>query len=207
MKKLDNHEACVPGKFRYFVPETKVWFRDVTIFSVLVDKVRAHYKANGLTAPPDLQEKMEDFICEEIPDGYCTEGGHPVVTLGTGKQTLSLPQMVSGTLTLARWLVSGRQKVSEDQANKRAAICVGCRWNQPAMGCTSCNRGQIDRAVESVVGGSRTMYHDQLNACTVCGCGLRAKVWLPIESLKETFFGPKIGQFPEWCWLRKESEG
>lgn len=206
MKHLYNVNVHPPGEFRYWVPETKTNLKTGGALTDLVKEIRAHYAVNGLTCPDNISDLVEDYICSELPGGWCHEEGIGVVGehSGDGSVALDYTRMIDGTLTLARFLLGGRKIVDQSVAEKRGAICVSCRFNQTPLGCTSCNRGVIDRAVERVVGGARTSHWDQLHACGVCGCGLRAKIWIGSDVLGKNLSDKKMAQFPAHCWLKQE---
>lgn len=208
MKNLYNRHVAPPGGYRYFVPETKVMLKTGGGFTDLLKEIGANYKANGMGVPVDIEELVEDYICSELPGGWCTEGGFEVTGeySDDGSTALDFSRMVDGTITLARWMLGGKKLVSLELAEARGAVCVGCRFNQPAQGCTSCNRGVVDRAVEAVVGGARTSQWDQLHACGVCGCGLRSLVHIPIDILNKGMSEAKKAKFPDWCWKKTEKE-
>lgn len=83
---------------------------------------------------------------------------------------------IKGGVALVKNIYYGDSNiVSADLADKRAEVCIGCRYN------TFPDKGMFiqwsDEVAEASVGDSKSKYHDLLGNCEVCSCPLRAKVF------------------------------
>jgi len=96
--------------------------------------------------------------------------------------------------------------VGQDEADRRAAICAKCPHNVIPASKTWAQQWTDGRMLNAVE-GRRTRFHDQLGACDVCSCELRAAVWwLPdilVASMKRARF---VKQFPDFCWKKHLNE-
>lgn len=197
------------GGWRYVVPETGQRFEGASL-SELLHNLSAHYRAAGYPQPPNLARLVEDYICEQVPEAC---GGQPRASRSSDlvqqgwlaglKHTFT--NIVTGTQTLAAWIVGGRNYVDGDVANARARVCTTCPENVEPQGCTGCNLNTLHEVVRSVVGSRTTTSDSLLKACKVCGCDLKAKVHLPHTVLWRHMPDAQKQQLPEWCWLKREA--
>lgn len=219
LPNLDTHPPRLPGHeggWCYQVPETGQVFCGSSLSELMIN-LAAHYKAAGYPQPPNLARLVEDYICDHIPD-YC--GGEPRASraddgvrqswLAGLKHTFT--NVLTGTQTLAAWIVGGRHYVDGDLANERARICTSgfhgrkCPENEEPLGCTGCNTKTLHEIVRSVVGSRTTTSDSRLKACKVCGCDLKAKVHLPHDVLWKHMADAQIAALPPHCWLLNEGE-
>jgi hypothetical protein len=102
---------------------------------------------------------------------------------------------------VASWWKAG-ECVSQDEADRRAAICAGCELNQSAFlpGCPGCTNMAAE--VFKFIGGKKTASDAALKSCGHCGCQNSVIVWAPLDVLvsNETELPP----VPAWCWKRLE---
>lgn len=92
------------------------------------------------------------------------------------------------------FIASGGELVEQDEADRRAQICLKCPSNVPIRGCMGCS-GLIPKLLKLTKGAS-TEYDKELKGCGVCGCQLKAKVHLPTELSEDDDL-----EFPAHCWL------
>jgi len=80
---------------------------------------------------------------------------------------------------LINWLGDGAKHVSQDEAERRAKICMGCPNMRP-------NTRGVGVATELVKNrlGLHTPYDSSLSTCRSCGCVLSAKIWVTYEHVK-----------------------
>jgi cytochrome c553 len=211
MLKFNNLMETPPGGFKFFVAETGEWFESRS-FATLVDRVKAHLRANNLSIPLNLEEIAEDQRCQHMPDGICYEADNTVIWKtaprpGSKLYRTDFHMILSGTQTLASWVLQdGKKKVDQSVADSRAATCATCHFNTDIEGCTTCSMGGLNRLVNSIVGAEATSSDARLKACHICGCSLRAKVWCPTETLQRHMPPDRLGCFPDWCWMRTEQK-
>jgi hypothetical protein len=181
-----------PGGWRYIQPETGFEFSASTL-RVVVQKVTEHRKANGLPVG-DPRSEIEDFVCAQLPAGSdnCThvlDGDYALKTHFTMDDVKRFIQAAVNAL-------GSRGLADQETAEARAKTCAACPLNTSVSGCWRC-KGLADWLFKLI--GARTTAHDsRLNQCGVCGCSLKAKIWLPQDVAQDVSKGYK---FPSWCWL------
>lgn len=201
---LPNRTQAPPGGWRCRVPETGQEFHGASEHQ-LICSLRAHYKANGYPEPENYKDMIESYVCSKTPD-YCTGNG-PAYKLVDG---FTFHTVLQGMRTLTSWLwqsglKGARQYVSQDQANKRAQVCVGCSFNDEPQGCTSCNSQSMREALRVIIGTKTTAFDGQLKSCRVCQCNLSAKVQLPHKVLYDNMLQEQIDKLPPHCWMITEN--
>ena len=199
MLAFENIQNTPPGGFNGWVEHTGQKFHGWT-FPALREQVIAHLRANNLPIPVDLDVTLEDQACHGMPRGVCRETDPKKAFLANMKLTWAV--LKAGTQSIGSWALSGFEKVPHEQAEFRAAICVGCPHNRFPEGCSPCQSDSLHKLVNSIVGAARTVYHDQLHACDRCGCGLRVKIWSPLIHIQKST--PML-PYPPHCWIVKES--
>ncbi len=143
----------------------------------LMTKVREQRKANGAPIGLELENEVEAWCCLSNPDEV-----EVIDERLPKRRSLNLDDVVRGTQVILAFKLAGSPLVSQDESNRRAAICVRCPLN--LMWQTSCSVcDKIDDIVLGVVGAVRTPYDQNLRACNVCGCSLKAAVHLPNDIL------------------------
>ena len=96
-----------------------------------------------------------------------------------------------------RFIEDGGKLESQDEAERRAAICAKCPRNVPIRGCMGCS-GLIPKLLK-VTKGASTSLDQELKGCSVCGCQLKAKVHLPTAV---STGDEDRHDFPDWCWIK-----
>lgn len=210
MRSLNNIGIMIPGGFRFFVEETGKWIPphgSLPGYRDMVALIKHHYVANNLPIGSQFEDRIQDQLCATLDGEWCLEGGHPVAKSG-GFGNL-FHQVLQGTRTLISWkLKHGGKLVEKTEADRRAAICctggpngTPCPMNQAPLGCSSCNIQSLRDAVNYIVGGAQTAYDNQLKACVVCGCELKAKVHLELKCLQDEMSPEQKARLPKFCWL------
>lgn len=198
MLKLSDRGTVPPGGFKYLNRETQTWVTAAS-FHELVSAVTRHRTANGLPISSEMDSIVEDQLCTGLPPGTCNHQTEPAFTY----KQLNLTDVLAATAMLGKFLIGGRQKVSREEANRRANICASCPANQPTSSCTTCSMNTIRQAVNAVVGGEEVNADSMLGVCAACGCSLKAKVWIPLDLLQQHMTPETLAGLPQWCWCRK----
>lgn len=199
---LRNPEEAPPGGFRYFQQETQQWIKAASL-PELFTEVKKHRKANELPIGLMFQQEVESQLCSFMPPGVChyTDPAQRKRANQIGRSHISKMMDVT-RLLFAR--IKGETKVTLEEANEHAKGCVKCSFNQPAIGCTSCNSGARREVVDAILGSHQdTKYHGRLQACIICGCDLRAKVWYKPEVIRRI---SDTSALPDWCWILERKE-
>jgi hypothetical protein len=178
----------IENDWRYVQPETGAVFTSFSYWG-LKEVVQKHRQAMELDQAPGWEERFQDDLCKQNEEAPCI--GRPK---GLDGRKLSLQDLRRFMNTLANW---DGTLVSREEAERRAAICSTCPKNQFVRGCWGCS-GFVKQVVKLLQGNSGTTRDRALESCSVCGCVLRAKVWMPLESVDNTGL-----EYPEHCWQRQ----
>jgi hypothetical protein len=191
-----------PGGWHYVQPESGRIFQHYARDAFFAD-IRDHRLRNGYPIEPDWMAQIEDEICRSHPEwgkDVCGRTEH----YGE-RRPIDLAALQSFLNVMASWIagiIHGQGAfVSQEEADRRAAICAGCEFNANIGGsCGAC----VDRVARAlrIIGGRKSQYDDKLEACAICSCALRVAVHIPLEAqqaglsneLKEEF--RRVG----YCW-------
>lgn len=199
---LDN-QTTPSGGFRFFEARTKTWIDAPTLLD-LTRLVITHRHGNQL--PGDSNEdavarEVQDQLCRTLPPGQCRDLDGEKVISG---RPMSFEAIKQGTATLLAFIVNGAKKVDKVTANARAKTCAGCYANRDPSGeCTTCTKAAF-AAATTVIGAEPTDYDGYLKACAYCACGLKAKVWVPLDIVRNHTPHEQFAQLPPHCWIRTE---
>jgi hypothetical protein len=190
-----------PGGWRYRCPyctgDPPVTSVGIT-FRQLVSNVQTHY--NNMKHPDvALPTVIEAAICASLsPEdqvAYCDTGIRSRSAVGFG-------EVVTFTKWLSNWLTKGMPLVSQEEANRRAAICAGCPYNVSIHGCAVCATS-IGILRNKLMQAEPTTSNSKLQACGVCGCDLKTIVHVPLNTLAHR--GLDYSKVP-WCWQNGETK-
>jgi hypothetical protein len=185
---IQDKSTVPPGGWCYDQPETGAHFKAMS-WSRLCRLVRQHRQGNGLDIEDGWELRLEEQWCLANPD-LCGVG-----TPRTQKKNApGWGAVVQFARTMWEWAKSG-QLATQEEAERRAAICAMCPMNVKMSGCLGCT-GVAKYAEETLMG--RTTLHDAtLQVCMACGCYLKVKVHVPGEVLDKAEKGI---EYPENCW-------
>jgi hypothetical protein len=183
-----------PGGWRYVQPETDFEFSASTLRG-LVQKVTSHRETNGLPVG-DPRADIEAFVCAQLPVGSedCThvlEGDYALKTHFTMEDVKRFLQAAVSAL-------GSEGLVVQEEAERRASICAACPLNTTVSGCWRCKG--LAEWLFRLIGARTTAHASRLNQCGVCGCAIKAKIWLPQSVARKVSEGYT---FPSWCWLNE----
>lgn len=202
MLSLIDPSTVPPGGFRYVQAETNTTLTAASMTELLM-KVRDHRLANNLPIPLEWKQEVEHWLCGQMPVGICRHlAGTRDIPMPPVHRPLSMVEAMTGAKILGSWLFKGFEKVSQAEADSRSKTCAACPFNQAGEGCTTCASNAMREAVESVLGRSRTVAHDSLNVCNVCGCSLKVAVWCPIELIHKHKPAEQREKAPDFCWAK-----
>lgn len=199
MLRLIDPGTVPPGGFRYLCPETQTWVNAASL-GELVHAATRHRTANKLGTPENFAEHIEAQMCSHMPPGTCK---HEAGVVMSGSRRLTFHEVVAATKTLGAWFLKGTPKVAQAEADKRAAICLSCPMNQNFDGCTTCAEKDLREAIVGFMGESKTAVDAALHTCGVCGCTLKAAIWMPLDLLVKHADKQALANAPAWCWKTK----
>ena len=203
--QLLNGNSVPPGMFRYTVPETGAKFGSQHTMDGILGLVAAHYRDNNIPIPVDLRERIEDQMCQTLPEGNCqyTDG-----TPYKGYQSaLTMENLMKGISSLAYMMkesILGNDVfVSQEEADQRALICTRCFLNMGNGVCMGCGAMKaVTDLASNVKGGRTTKYDSQLQNCGVCGCRNDAIVHVNRKVLLSNEKPETTEDRPSWCWVK-----
>ena len=154
---------------------------------------------------PNILASFGDCSCKALPeslrDEACAKMSDAAPEVLRQKRLIGWRDIKAFFLKVASWWKAG-ECVSQDEADRRAAICAGCELNQTAFlpGCPGCTNMAAE--VFKFIGGKKTASDAALKSCGHCGCQNSIIVWAPLDALvkNETELPP----VPARCWKRME---
>lgn len=167
-----------------------------------LDHINAHQTANNLPSvtPQEAQDQNCRSLSPSAAGEFCRDEDADKCIDAV---SLKASDIYRGTKGLAIFKLSGSPLVPQDEAERRAAICVRCPYNvQFRKPCIGLCRDLVE-LIGSIVGGAKTSLDSKLNACAVCKCSLPAKIHVPTDILNR-IDGNSL-KYPENCWLYNEN--
>jgi len=199
MRRLRDKHLVPPEEFR-FTHETGHTTTS-PIYDDWITAARDHRRANGLDTPPDLEARMQEQLCGLIPPEYCERDPGDTWWVNT---RFNWADFREGMQIFTTWAGQNRPLVGPEEANRRAALCVTCPLNVNIAGCAACHK--IASYITGAVAKQNGAYDDQLKACAICHCALRAMTWFPLDLLETNETQDKQESRPDFCWLKKDGE-
>jgi hypothetical protein len=163
----------------------------------LVALVIQHRTYKGLTPiePEVVSVEIQRQICASMPPGICgPEAGEDYKPLHDMSRRLTLEKIESFSLAVFEWVRSGAHFVDEEEATRRAKICLGCPYNKAPHAC-SC--APLWDTIRRLIPPRRRI--DNLHVCGICGCALSAAVLAPMNVIAAADSGRDF-KYPAYCW-------
>ena len=192
------------GGFHFDVIETGVTIKASSI-ARLKAMVRSHFDANRLRVPPDFDSIIETTACRNLGEHanhWCcdTADGSPYEARPARRSRWTAADVLRFARTVKDWgLKTGFAFVDQAEATRRASICATCPMNVRIAGCLGC--AGVEALVTSMKGDRKTPDDIRLETCDVCGCYLKAKVWLPDDALDNSGL-----TYPSHCWQKNQDD-
>ena len=203
-----DRSTTPPGGWYYVQPESGREFKHYSRDAFYKD-IQSHRLANGYRLEPSWKEEIEDGICKAHPE-WGREVCCRVQVLG-GRKPISFAAMQAFLNVIVGWLkgiAAGKDPfVSQEEANRRAAICAGCEYNANlGFSCGSC-ADFVFRMVGRVFHQNprSTKFDSQLGGCSVCSCALKVAVHVPLEAQQAGLSEKLREEFRDvpWCWKKE----
>lgn len=116
----------------------------------------------------------------------------------------------SGLALLADWLGENGVPVDKVKAVLRSSICAKCPeniepnwWQKFTTSIAMTIRRQLGIKHRLKL---EVPQEKELRMCRVCGCATPLKIWTPIEHIKSHTSVGQMQRFPNFCWIKKETE-
>lgn len=158
--------------------------------NALVDEVKKYRQGTGGDLDVGWRERFINDLCREHSSYPCQHEAPFIerhITLADGARFLH---------TAANFVRNGGKYVEQQEAERRAEICVRCPHNRQIPGCLGCNN--LTAFALDLIGFRKTQNDVNLHSCSNCACLLKLKVHVPIEVIDND----GVGEWPEWCWNR-----
>lgn len=214
--KLANPQESPPGYFRYprhpdrpltTNPADFIWGGDL---QDLIAKIHAFRVTNQLPLG-DPESECQDWLCR-----VAGAVGRPANPAKRAPGVKASGAMVARFLSaMVAWGIKGGS-VTQEEAERRASICAGCKFNvqiDDAALCLGCF-GLAARVMQ-IIGDRRSKLDDSLQFCGACGCSLKVVPFVPLDILNRAHlnsdFTTDTGQTeadgaPIPCWRKAASE-
>lgn len=198
MAVIAQKRTTPPDGWYYVQPETQTRLEHETL-EELVQVVMRHRAWKGLL-PVDhdaVQLDIERQICMAQFPGVCkAEEGEDYRPLRDLSRSLTLEKIEAFSHAAFSFIQSGLKWVDEETANRRADVCLGCKFNRAPHACACTPLWQfIGRLIPT------NRRRGNLHICGICGCALQAKVLMPADVIHEADAGRDL-QYPGYCWAR-----
>lgn len=206
-------KSLVPTKgWRALQPETGVILKAATL-PALGAAVREYRTANNLEIEVNFTRQLGDQVCRalspEEQEQRCRyladdDAQNPKHLRVFNKTRQDLRDFAVAVEEVAAAALAGAPlHVSQDEAERRASICVKCPQNVPLAPCFGC--GKLGALYRKVQGNLRTSRDPLLESCGVCGCGNQLQVHMDGGVLGTISERQGVGadDFPSHCWKKE----
>ena len=210
-----NPNGVPPGGWHYLQPETGYEYLSFSgTASQMISEIIAHRTANarfGLSVDPEVVQdevfgQIASRLVPTVRDQYFND-----LNGSAQKKTFQLRsavaafvdrvrQDVKGLELLTQWLGQGGLPVSEVEANRRADICIECPYNVKGHKTEAWVATQIKKLNDFRGQQLAATRESELHTCSVCGCYLPLKIWVPSKSIEEH---TDVSKFPPHCWIKQ----
>lgn len=173
------------GQFELNLPEKAIvgYGQD---FETMLRRVISYRQANGMPVGLGVREEVEAAACAKYQD-MCFESDDRVPS----SHQLHWEDVLRGTKVMAQ-LVGGRivaalgigesPLVTQEEAERRAAICEPCPFNQQfTQQCGSTLCGALLEMANDITGNRTTPRDANLKSCQICKCFLRPAVHVRLD--------------------------
>lgn len=192
-----------------FIDESQNKFENPDL-SLVIAQVTQFRHENNLPAIAYLQETILNFTMLS-DDRYAQ---HREMYNPSPEVSLSAKQYIAAAFAYlhARTLTPEELFVTQEEAERRAAICLNCPRNVHTVnGRTKQDPGLGQSKFVQLAKGRTTTVDNSLNLCGVCTCVLTGKVHISPQIIKESTTQELLGQFkqeyvmlngkPGHCWI------
>ena len=219
--KALNTETLLELAKKKSTPRTGYFFTDpdtgmLTKEGTLADTIasaRRHRTVNTLAIPDNFDYIVEHLICVSNPDNFSrprkngnrvprrtNTGGAVRFASGRGRKQ-SLLHVTNNTITLMKVPGAGTLRiVSQEEAERRAKICLTCPENIPDAGCYSCS---AESSIKAILKKRHTSQDRLIQTCRVCQCFNKAQVHCDAVTLAGGTPEKELRNYPDYCWKKQ----
>ncbi len=192
MKRPRNISDTPRNHWRYRQPETDMPFYqqhpralEAEVFEHRLSVPDLHLDTSG-----GWQARLWNDVCAQDEHLDCVDCEDP-------GRFPNLADVWGWAKSMLNWREAGYPIASNEEAERRAAICVTCPHNKIVHGCFGCHG--VGEVISGLIDGRKTSLDQKLHQCSAChGCMLGPKVFLPREVINTEAYKDKL---PSFCWL------
>lgn len=202
--EITNTQVTPPGGWNYKQPESGAVFKSYD-YKSWKDAVLSHRKANGYPIPINFEQELINDACHQNPD-WKGNSCKNILNRNRRKVPLSFERAVAFLKVLQSFVVDSKaQFVDQEEAERRASMCVGCPNNQEtSFGCGACV-AVVDGFISALLGKKSTTSDQKLGFCAICSCKNSISVHYPLEAQKHGLTEEMKQMFHEMedqCWKK-----
>lgn len=177
--KLTDLMVTPPGYWRYPRPDGS--FIIGGDFFDLVNRVSEFRIINQLPLGKP-EEEIQDWLCRNT-ESPCRPAAPAKPEPGRKAKGRDVARFVKAVLL---WGIAA-ETVSQEEADRRAEICAGCRFNVEIddVNCFGCF-GMASKIIQAI-GSRSTRFSNLLKFCGVCGCSNEISCFAPMAVLNKTY--------------------
>lgn len=203
----DRNRVPYGGMYRARHPESGILLREPG-YESLEKAMKEHCRANNYPIGLEFDNQLEDWVCKEMPD-ECEpcKGDLPM-----RPRQIHMDDVLRGMTAIAG-IIGARIKqlfggdspfVSQEEAERRAAICSKCIYNVKFKTPCSGVCPELRQLIGLIRGSRSTPYDNDLMACGVCGCATSTSVWVRMD-IQDKALTPQMrdvfGKI-DYCWKK-----
>ena len=195
MRQFAHPFSAPPGRVWFYQTSSGRYVESKQSFDDLLARVRRSLDADGLPEPDGLPAMVQDFMCAQLPESFCTgtESGKHLRSWSPDYFTVlrATTEMAKAAEAAGGY---GRQKMQD--LERRGAACVACPLHDMRM-CTTCNG--LLAAFDHYRANRRTPYDSALRVCRGCSGLLQVLIHADAKHIKP------VVDLPDGCWVKKET--
>lgn len=224
---LKSRTTWPPGGWQFFEPSTGWRSPKGLTFDQTVSAIIKHRLANRqykLATDSDVvAQQLDDFTCARLKNdkAWCVDSPPTGFTVPLPKRSLRaeakesvaggaryLSNASAGIKLWIDWFGEGKT-VSQDVAERRAAICAECPLNDKKRKILDWFTATAAREIMAIFSALndlnlKTSKDEQLKICMACDCPMKAKVWAPMPMIKKHLSQERFNALAANCWIRHE---
>jgi hypothetical protein len=139
---------------------------------------------------------MQHWWCSNVDASNCAA---PVDPLALARAVSLQTKALRFLRTAISWAASSAKFVPQAEAERRAAICVGCPMNQDISCGGGCGFTKLLNAALKLF-NKETSRSAELRSCGICGCLNSASVWIPLEVMDYPELAGDWEKANPLCW-------